>query len=98
MKKIVSLKIVSLLIIPILFSTLKSCTERDEEIYPEKNNPTAVNSRKKISDHKNTARDSIDPLPMDTANLGDPPIKSGTHWKTKKDLSFHHFVVRNTNK
>lgn len=77
MKKIISIKIISLLIIAILSISLKSCREYDEEIYTKENNVSTLNM-KNIRDQQRSAEDTASYSP------GDPPIKSGTHWKPKK--------------
>ncbi|SEW48333.1 hypothetical protein SAMN05421841_3797 [Chryseobacterium wanjuense] len=77
MKKIISIKIISLLIIAILSPTLKSCREYDEEIYPEKTNASIL-KMKNAGDQQKLEEDTARNSP------GDPPIKSGTHWKPNK--------------
>lgn len=78
MKKIISLKNFLLLATAILFGTLQSCREYDEEIYSE-NSTMHINKNANAS--KAAEQDTINNL---SENPGDPPIKNGTHWKGKK--------------
>ncbi len=73
MKKIISIKIIYLVIIAFAAS-LQSCREYEEENYPEKNKATVL-SLKYAKDQLKPDADTIGTSPED------PPVKGGTHWK-----------------
>lgn len=82
MKKIISIKIFSLIAIPILSMTLGSCRQDDDnEFTAEKN--TIININKEVSGktEAETASNNIKIKP-DLVEV-DPPVKNGTHWRTK---------------
>ncbi|KMQ62884.1 hypothetical protein ACM39_17345 [Chryseobacterium sp. FH2] len=81
MKKIISLKIISLFAIIVLSAGLQSCRQDDENDLPrfeEKSRGKSSNIMSKDSD-QSTSRDSIS-----KAEEEDPPVKNGTHWRIKK--------------
>ena len=78
MKKIISIKITTLLVLIIVAGNLQSCrqdNESDISTYEEnifnKNNEIEENNQ-------STARDTVE-APID--DYEDPPVKNGTHWK-----------------
>lgn len=78
MKKIISIKTFSLLAITILFMTLVSCRQDDEnDITIVKN--TIINKQVTSRSQKETASNNIKP----DLQEADPPVKNGTHWRIK---------------
>ncbi|MDH6252652.1 uncharacterized protein YxeA [Chryseobacterium sp. H1D6B] len=78
MKKIISLKIISILIIGILSLTLQSCRQDEDNDFQES---AIINYNKSAEHDRETSRDTI--KQKDTSFEQDPPIKNGTHWKYK---------------
>lgn len=78
MKKLISIKTFSLLAITILSMNLISCRQDDEnDIIIEKN--TIINKEVTSKPQKETASNGIKP----DLQEADPPVKNGTHWRTK---------------
>ncbi|SHK90563.1 hypothetical protein [Chryseobacterium polytrichastri] len=78
MKKLISIKTFSLLAITILSMNLISCRQDDEnDIIIEKN--TIINKEVTSRPQKETTSDGIKP----DLQEADPPVKNGTHWRTK---------------
>lgn len=78
MKKLISIKTFSLLAITILSMTLVSCRQDDEnDFILEKN--TIINKEVTSKTATDSASNNIKPDLQEV----DPPIKNGTHWRTK---------------
>jgi hypothetical protein len=81
MKKIISIKITTLVGIILVVGSLQSCRQDDENditTYEE----NILNKNSEIEEnYQATARDSVE---APVGGYEDPPIKNGTHWRTQR--------------
>jgi hypothetical protein len=79
MKKIISIKITSLLAVMLIAGSLQSCRQDDENditTYEE----NILNKNSEIEEnYQVTARDTT----QAPVGYEDPPVKNGTHWRTQ---------------